>query len=82
MHNTNAQFANKNIYKATKYVKCMNKESKVIKIEMHYVYTVHSQKVMGMHARLNNEHAHDTNDNAKKETCKVVKHCALMQLNK
>jgi hypothetical protein len=38
-----------------------------------------------MHARLNNEHAHDTNanshtkhnDNAKKETCKVVKHYAL-----
>ncbi len=61
MHNTNAQFTNKNIYKATKYVKCMNKESKVIQIEMHYVYTMHSQKVMGMHARLNNEHAHDIN---------------------
>jgi hypothetical protein len=37
----------------------MNKESKVIKIKMYYVCTMHSQKVMGMHARLNNEHAHD-----------------------
>ncbi len=61
MHNTNAQFANKNIYEATKYVKFMNKESKVIKIKMHYVCTIHSQKVMGMRTRLNNEHAHDIN---------------------
>ncbi len=61
MHNINAQFANKNIYKITKYVKCMNKKSKVVKIEMHYVCTMHSQKVMGMHAMLSNEHAHEIN---------------------
>ncbi len=29
MHNINAQFANKNIYKATKYVKCMNKKEQI-----------------------------------------------------
>jgi hypothetical protein len=59
MHNINAQFANKNIYKATKYVKCMNKKNKLVKIEMHDVCTMRWQKVMGMHTMQNNEHAHD-----------------------
>jgi hypothetical protein len=61
MHNINTQFTNKNIYKSTKYVKCMEKQIIIIKIEMHYVCTMHSLKVMGMHTMPSSEHAHDTN---------------------